>query len=155
MTLYALQPDPVTGSLDDATVISQSKHGWEFLEQAITLWHLVAPQRADELEALKRRLLLTNPNEELRIFPEDLRELVRLLLGIEDAIVLAGITDQQWRVPAEHLEALARRVPAMDLQTDRPVETKTNALGEVISNAILLRNFLSNAAKEDCVVVLG
>jgi hypothetical protein len=46
MTLYALRPDPVTGSLDDAKVVSESKYGWGFLEQAVTLWRLVDTARA-------------------------------------------------------------------------------------------------------------
>jgi hypothetical protein len=80
---------------------------------------------------------------------------VRLLTGIEDAIVNAGIVDPHWRVPAECLEELAKRVPAMDLTTERPLESKTNALGEVMMNAVFLRNFLSDAAKAGCIVVLG
>jgi len=78
-----------------------------------------------------------------------------LLTGIEDAIIEAGIVDQHWRVPAERLEELAKRVPAMDLTTDRPLHARTSALGEVMMNAVFLRNFLSDAMNTGCVVVLG
>jgi ATP phosphoribosyltransferase len=155
MTLYALQPDPVTGSLDDDVVVSESKYGWEFLEQAVTLWRLVDTARAEQIEAIMNRVALVAGDGELRIDADDLRELVRLLSDVDDALIAAGIVDRHWRVPADQLEALAKRVPAMDLKTERPLATKTSALGEVMSNAIFLRNFLENAVKAGCIVVLG
>ena len=50
MTLYAIRPDPDTGSLDDAEVVDQLRYGWQFLEQAITVWRLVDKERADEMK---------------------------------------------------------------------------------------------------------
>lgn len=155
MTLYAIQPDPVTGSLDDAKVISQSKYGWDFLEQAIMLWRLVDTTRAAKVEAVLDRVAKLAGGGELRIEAQDLRELVRLLTGVDEAIVAAGIVDQHWRVPPERLEALAKRVPAMDLKTERSLDDKTHALGEVMINAFSVRNFLEKAADAGCVVVLG
>jgi len=155
MTLYAIRPDPETESLDDAEVVDQSRYGWEFLKQAITLWRLVDDNRADEIDAIKNRALLAATDQELRLYGPDLHELVRLLTGLEDAIIAAGIVDQHWRIPADRLEELAKQVPAMDLTTDRPLHSKTSALGEVMMNAVFLRNFLSDAAKAGCVVVLG
>jgi hypothetical protein len=155
MTLYAIRPDPETESLDDAEVVDQSRYGWEFLNQAITLWRLVDGGRANEIEAIKDRALLAATDQELRLYGPDLEELARLLTGVEDAIIAAGIVDQHWRVPAGRLEELAKQVPAMDLTTDRPLYSKTNALGEVMMNAVFLRNFLSDAARAGCVVVLG
>ncbi len=155
MTLYAIRPTPGTDSLEDAEVVSQSKYGWEFLKQAITLWRLVNDARADEIEAIKDRLLRAAPDEELRINTEDLHKLVRLLSGVDDAIVAAGIVDQHWRVPADRLEELAKRVPAMNVAPERSLDDKTHALAEVMINAVSLRNFLSSAVDESCVVVLG
>jgi hypothetical protein len=155
MTFYALRPDPETGSLDDAEVIDQSRYGWQFLEQAITLWRLVDNARADEIEAIKDRVALAAGDDELRFEPEDLRKLVHLLSGVDDAIIRAGIVDSHWRVPPERLEELSRRVPAMDLTTERTLRNKTNALAEVMINAVSIRDFLSNAVDAGCVVVLG
>lgn len=155
MTLYAIRPAPDTDSLEDAEVVSQSKYGWEFLKHAIMLWRLVDNARADEIEAIKDRLLRAAPDEELRIEADDLHELVRLLGGVDDAIIAAGIVDQHWRVPAERLEELAKKVPAMDLTTERSLEDKTHALAEVMINAVSIRNFLSNALDAGCIVVLG
>jgi hypothetical protein len=59
------------------------------------------------------------------------------------------------RVPADRLESLAARVPAMDLTTERSLDDKTHALGEVMVHAISLRNFLSDAFRAGCVVVFG
>lgn len=154
MTLYALRPDPVTGSLEDAEVIDEFKYGWRFLEQAISLWRLVDNDRANRIKAIKDRAARSAP-EESRFYTEDLRELVRLLTGVEEAIVAAGIVDGHWRVPAGRLEELARQVPAMDLKTERSLADKTSALGEVMINAGSVRIFLSDAVKEGCVVVLG
>jgi hypothetical protein len=155
MTLYAIRSAPGTESLDDAEVVDQSRYGWEFLEQAVTLWRLVDDGRADEIEAIVDRASRAAGDGELRFYRPDLNELVRLLSGVENAIIEAGIVDQHWRVPAEQLEDLAKRVPAMDLTTDRPLHSKTNALGEVMMNAVFLRNFLSDAANAGSVVVLG
>jgi ATP phosphoribosyltransferase len=109
----------------------------------------------DQIEAIMDRVALAAGDGELRIDAEDLRELVRLISGVEDAIIAAGIADCHWRVPADRLEELAKLVPAMDLKTERPLASKSSALGEVMSNAIFLRNFLENAANAGCVVVLG
>jgi hypothetical protein len=156
MTLYAIRPAPGTNSLDeDAEVVDQSRYGWQFLEQAVTLWRLVDSSRANAIEAIIDRATLAAGDGELRFYRPELEELVRLLSGIENTIIEAGIVNQHWRVPAEHLEELAKRVPAMDLRTDRPLHAKTSALGEVMMNAVFLRNFLSDAMNASCVVVLG
>lgn len=154
MTLYALRPDPAIDSLEDAEVVDEFKYGWQFLEQAISLWRLVDNDRADRIKAIKDRAALSAP-EESRFYAEDLRELVNLLSGVEDAIVAAGIVDRHWRVPADRLGELARQVPAMDLKTERSLAAKTSALGEVMINAGSVRNFLSDAVNAGCVVVLG
>jgi hypothetical protein len=155
MTLYAVRPDPDTGSLDDAEVVDQLKDGWEFLEQAITVWRLVDESRADEIEAIKDRASLAAGDGEIRFYAADLQELIRLLSGVDEAIIAAGIVDSHWRVPAERLEDLSKRVPAMDLTTERSLQSKTSALGEIMINAISIRNFLSNALHAHCVVVLA
>lgn len=155
MTLYAIRPESVIESLETAEVINESPDGWDFLEQAITLWRLVDPARAKQLEAILDRVTLEKGDEGPRFEADDLRETVRLLTGVEEAIVAAGIVDNHWRVPAERLEDLANQVPAMDLKTERPLENKTSALGEVMINAGSVRNFLSNAASEGCIVVLA
>src|SRR5215470_11094924 len=111
MTLYAVRPDPNTGSLDDAKVVDQLREGWQFLEQAITVWRLVDKGRADEIEAIKDRASLAAGDGEIRLSADDLHELVRLLTGVDDAIIAAGIVDRQWRVPADRLEELAKQVP--------------------------------------------
>ena len=156
MTLYAIRPVPGTDSLDDdAEVVDQSRYGWEFLKQAITLWRLVDSNRGDAIEAIKDRALLAAGDKELRLYRPELDELVRLLTGIENATTEAGIVDQHWRVPAERLEELAKRVPAMDLTTKRSRDSQTHALGEIMVNAISIRNFLSDAVNAGCVVVFG
>lgn len=155
MTLYAIRPDPVSGSLEDAEVVDRSRYGWQFLEQAITLWRLIGSSRADEIETIKDRASIAADGGEIRFDAADVRELVRLLAGIEEAIIAAGIVDKHWRVPLDRLEELARAVPAMDLKTERPLHAKASALGEVMINAVFLRNFLSDADKAGCVVVYG
>lgn len=156
MTLYAIRPSPETGSLgDEAEVVAQSRYGWQFLEQAVTLWRLVDKGRADEIEAIIDRATLAAGDGELRFYRPELDELVRLLTGIEDAIVDAKIVGEHWRVPAERLDELTKMVPAMDLRTERSLDDKTHALAEVMINAVSIRNFLSNAVDAGCVVVLG
>lgn len=156
MTLYAIRPGPGTDPFDeDAEVVDQSRYGWQFLEQAVTLWRLVDSRFADEIKAIIARASLAAGDGELRFYQRDLHELVHLLTGVEDVIIAAGIVDRHWRVPAERLEELAERVPAMDLKTERSLDDKTHALAEVMINAVSIRNFLSNAVDAGCVVVLG
>jgi ATP phosphoribosyltransferase len=156
MTLYAIRPVPGTDSLDeDAEVVDQLRYGWQFLEQVITVWRLVDKERADKIEAIKDRVSLAAGDDEIRFYAEDLQNLVDLLTGVDDAVIAAGIVDRHWRVPAERLEELAKQVPAMDLATERSLKSKTSALGEVMINAVSIRNFLSNAVDAGCVVVLG
>ena len=78
-----------------------------------------------EIEAIKDRASLAAGDGEIRFCADDLHELVGLLTGVDDAIIAAGIVDQHWRVPAERLEELAKRVPAMDLTTERSLKSKT------------------------------
>ncbi|MEO7730193.1 MAG: hypothetical protein ABIY55_04415 [Kofleriaceae bacterium] len=152
MTLYAFRLAPDSTSLDDAEVIDRSRYGWEFLDQATTLWRLIDPARADAIAAIKDRA--SDASDDLTRFAgDDLDALVRLLDGVDDAIVAAGIVDRDWRVPPERLAELARQVPAMDLTTERSLESKTHALGEVMINAVSLRNFLSDALRAGCIVV--
>jgi hypothetical protein len=155
MTLYAIRPDPETGSLDDAEVVDQLKYGWRFLEQAVTVWRLVDKERADEIEATKDHAADAAGDGEIRFYADDLRKLVGLLTGVDKAIVAAGIVDRDWHVPADRLATLAEQVPAMDLKTERSLECKRSALAEVMINAISIRNFLSNALEAGCVVAYG
>lgn len=155
MTLYAIRPDPDTGSLDDAEVVDQLREGWQFLEQAITVWRLVDKERADEIEAIKDRASLAAGDGEIRFYADDLHKLVRLLTGVDDALIAAGIVDSHWRVCTERLEELAKQVPAMDLTTERSLTSKTSALGEVMINAVSIRNFLLKAVDAGCVVAYG
>lgn len=89
MTLYAIRPPSGANSLEDGEVVSESKYGWDFLKHAIMLWRLVDNARANEIEAIKDRLL-AGPDEKLRIDTDDLHRLVRLLSGVDDALVAAG-----------------------------------------------------------------
>jgi|GEM_PF-4307987 len=152
MTLYAFRLAPDSTSLDDAEVVEKSRYGWEFLAQAIDLWRLVDPARADAIAAIRDRA--SDASEDLTRFGAvELAALVGLLDGVDGAIVAAGIVDRDWRVPPDQLDALARQVPGMDLTTERSLESKSHALGEVMINAVSLRNFLSDALRAGCIVV--
>lgn len=153
MTLYAIRFSPGSTSLEDAEVVDESRYGWKFLDQTIALWRLVDPQRADAIAAIRERAS-DAPGEHTQFTGDDLAELVRLIDGIKDAIIAAGIVDdREWRVPPERLDELARQVPGIDLTTERPLEIKTYALGEVMINAVSLRNFLADALRAGCVIV--
>jgi hypothetical protein len=152
MTLYAFKLPPGSTSLDDGQSIDESRYGWEFLEQVIALWRLTNPARADAIAALKDRASDAS-DDYTRFSGDDLATLVHLIDGVTEGIVAAGIVDHDWRVPPERLQELARRVPAMDLTTERTLEDKTHALGEVMINALSLRTFLADALRAGCVVV--
>lgn len=146
MAFYACHFPPDSASLEDAEVIDTLPPGMDFLDQAVALWRLVNPARADEIAAIKNRVL--HADDEHPCFAgDDLVSLVRLIDGVAEAVVVAGIVDDEWRVPPERLDELARLVPGMDLTTERSVENKTNALAEVMLNAEAVRNFLCNALR--------
>jgi ATP phosphoribosyltransferase len=154
--MYALRPNPVTGTIDeDSEVQFESKYGWSFLEQALTLWQLVGSTRAEEIERIMLQVERDPEIGELRLYAPELSELVRLLTGVEDAIVAAGIVDHEWRVPEERLDELAKQVPGMDLKTERSIRAKTFALAEVMLHAESIRMFLSKALENGCVVAVG
>ena len=154
MTLYAMRPDPDSGDVvDGADIVDQSKYGWQFLEQALSLLQLVDQRRAEQLEAIMVRL--NEGDDQLRIGPSDLRLLVGLLEGVEVEIETAGFVNDKWRVDPARLQELKARVPSMDLETERDLKSKTSALGEVMINAIAIRNFLRDALDQGCVVILG
>ncbi|HEY0193446.1 MAG TPA: hypothetical protein VGC42_20155 [Kofleriaceae bacterium] len=117
---------------------------------------MLDPPRADQIDAIMVRLNEeADEYDQLRIYPEDLQELIRLIGEVEEDIVTSGIVDQHWRVLPERLEELAKTVPAMDLKTPRSLESRTSALGEIMINALSIRNFLKRALAENCVVILG
>jgi hypothetical protein len=152
MTLYKFRLAPHAQSLEDAHAIDRLRYGWDYLEQAISLWRLVDSARAVALAELVDRV--SSASDGPTCFAgDDLAALTQMITGIEDAIRAAGIIDRHGRVPAEHLAALKRAVPAMDLETERTLEDKTNALLEVIGNADGLHEFLSEALRDGCVVV--
>jgi hypothetical protein len=151
MTLYALRLSQ-DSSLDDAEVVDESRYGWEFLEQAIALWRLIDPARANAIQAIKDRASDAS-EDRTRFGTEEIDALVTLIGNIDEAIVEAGIVDADWRVAPERLHELASRVPGMDLETERSIESKTHALGEVMINAVSLRNFLSDALRAGCTVL--
>lgn len=103
MTRYALRPDPVTGSLDDAEVVDEFKYGWQCLEQAITLWRLVDKDRADQI---KDRAAFAAPDES-RFYTEDLHELVRLLAGVDRSWHPDGPTSHEPAQPRLAVERFA------------------------------------------------
>lgn len=152
MTLYALRVSSDAASLDEAEVVDESRYGWEFLEQAVALWRLIDPARADAIQTIKDRASDAR-EDRTRFGAAELDALVSLIGNIDEAIVAAGIVDADWRVAPERLQELATRVPGMDLQTDRSLESKTHALGEVMINAVSLRNFLSDALRAGCMVL--
>jgi hypothetical protein len=59
MTLHAIRPLPWTGSL------GRARYGWQFLQQAVTLWRLVDSSYADEIEAIIDRASLAARDGEL------------------------------------------------------------------------------------------
>lgn len=155
MTMYALRPDPVTGSLDDAEVVEESRYGWGLIEEAISVWSLADLSRATALETLRSRIALAANGGELRIYPREATEMVALLAGLAEALIAAGIIDSQWRIPAEKIEELAKIVPTMDLKTERAIDVKRYALAEVLSHVDVLKSFLSDSAQAGYVVAFG
>ncbi len=152
MTLYALRFAPGSDSIDDAETVAESRDGWAFLREAITLWRLVNPAHAHAIEQFVDHVADAS-EAPTRFAGNDLATLVEMLTGVEDAIRAAGIIDEDGRVAPERLDELKRQVPAMDLETERSLENRTYALIEVILHAQFLGEFLAKAHRAGCVVV--
>lgn len=156
MTLFAIRPLSLDAEPDEEEeVVDQLKEGWQFLRQAIALWRLVDEPRAEKVEAMMDRAALADPEGEPRFEPPDIGEIVKLLTGIAEALVAAGVVDLDWCVTPEQAEELGRRVPGMDLRSDRSSPELEQALAEVMINAISIRNFFADAAQQGCAVVLA
>lgn len=156
MTLYAIRPHGPDAEPDtEEEVVDKLKRGWDYLNQAIALWRLVDDRRADEIEAIQERVALADPDGHPRFELADIAELVRLLTGLQEALVDAGVVDNQWFVPLERLEDLGRRVPGMDLRPERTPRELQEALAEVMINPVWLRNFFADAGRNGCFVELA
>lgn len=107
MTLYKFRLSPDSQLLEDAQAVDRLRSGWDYLEQAISLWHLVDPARAAALSEFMERL--SNAGDGPICFSgEDLVTLTRMIAGIEDANRSAGIIDRDGRVAPERLAELKR-----------------------------------------------
>ena len=152
MSLYAPRLAPGSTLLEDAETVSESRDGWAFLWEAVTLWRLVNPAHAEAIERFVSQV--ADANEPCTQFAGgDLATLIEMLKGLEEAIRAAGIIDEDGRVAPERLEELKRQVPAMDVASERSQENRRYALLEVILHAQFLRMFLSKAYSAGCIVV--
>ncbi|MEZ4400197.1 MAG: hypothetical protein R3B06_09270 [Kofleriaceae bacterium] len=162
MTLYAFRyaldqsvldrgGDEAEALIEDA-IFARLRHGFDSVRDAIALWRLVDPARADALAGLIDRVEEASDGP-LQFEGDDLATLVQLIGGIEDAIRAAGIIDRDGRVPIERLDELKRQVPSMNLEMKRSLESKTYALIEVIANVGGLHEFLIEALRAGCIVV--
>lgn len=153
-TLYAVHAEPGVPPHDDDEVVDEMAHGYECLEAAITLWRLVEPARAESLRALLDRVADASDSH-TQFAGDDLATLIQMLSGVGDAIKAAGIVDQHWRTPPDRLDELKRQVPAMDLELNRSLHSKTAALLEVICSVEAVQGFLARALRSGCAVVHG
>lgn len=159
MTLYAVCPGSFATTTSDADadgeVVAELRYGWRYLEQAVSVWRIVDPERADQIAAVLQRVAIAAGDGEVRLYAEDLRDLTRLIPGVERALIAAGIVDDAWLVPADRLMALKQQVPGMDLETERSIANKTSALAEVIMNVLAATDWLARALAQGCFVALG
>lgn len=152
MRLCAIRLAPGSALLEDAETVSESRDGWAFLWEAVTLWRLVNPVHADAIERFVNRV--ADASETCTRFAGgDLATLLDMLTALEEAIRAAGIIDEDGRVAPERLEELKRQVPAMDVASERSQENRRYALLEVILHAQFLCMFLSKAYGAGCIVV--
>ena len=153
MTLYAVCPGSDADA--DGEVVAELRYGWRYLEQAVSVWRIVDPERADQIAAVLQRAAIAAGDGEVRLYAEDLRDLTRLIPGVERALIAAGIVDDAWLVPADRLMALKQEVPGMDLETERSIANTTSALAEVIMNVLAATDWLARALAQGCFVALG
>lgn len=153
-TLYAIRSAPGVPPQDDDEVVEEMDHGYACLEAAITLWRLVDPARAESLRSFLFRVADAS-EDHTQFAGDDLAALIQMLSGVGEAIQAAGIVDQHWRTPPGRLDELKRQVPAMDLELNRPLHSKTAALLEVICAVEALQGFLSRALRSGCTIVHG
>ncbi|MDQ3153567.1 MAG: hypothetical protein M3R63_18245 [Actinomycetota bacterium] len=156
MTLYAIRPHGPDADPDsEEEVVNKLKRGWDYLDQAIALWRLVNECRADEIEAIKDRAALADPDGHPRFELANIAELVRLLTGFEEALVDAGIVDARWSSPLGQVKELAPRIPGIDVRPERTQRELEQVLAEVMANVSWVRDFLAEAKEKGCFVELS
>ncbi len=152
VTLYALEPDL---GPDQPSTIEPMEHGGSHLADAVALWRLVDDRRADALRDFLARAEDDDPEGHPCWPPEQVRQLVDLLDGLEDALREAGIMDATWLTSLDRVPDLARRVPGIDARPERTEPELRYALAEVVWRVRAVRLFLTRAAEARFLVELS
>lgn len=150
MNLYAVPHGP---ELDEPEVKALLDDGWNYIYLARQLWSLVDEERAHELGRLMARLGGRDVDE-VRLGPDDLDEALRLLGGLDDALV-GPVIDSSHLLPGTGLDNLARRAPGLDLRPERPPGDRRHAVAEALVKVDLVRRFLQRARESNHDVVGG
>ena len=146
-TIYLVRPDWVgeDEDIDQATVKSYES-ARSFLRVAPELWRLAGNDKcAASIDALLNRLY---ERDEIVMTAAEIEELLRLLDGIEDALVGTIVDNENWHVLPEMLPGLWTRTKSLHL------EDSGGDLAFEISGMSWLRNILREARDKDLLVAL-
>jgi hypothetical protein len=149
MNFYAIDPAS-TAAEDPHEVLSDA---WRALDLARDLWALVDSERAAALRAFQERESHDLPSQ-FRIGPRQIRELLALLDRLEP-MLSTRILDAEQKLPADQLDELARKAPALDLSPERPVVERVYAAEEALSNVLVLQAFLQRALQRGDDIIGG
>jgi hypothetical protein len=136
-------------------VIDSIPRGMDTFPVAVQLWRLVDPHRAEQIEAIYRRVdrRAGLTDDDIRYESDDMRELVALLDGLRAALEQAAIVDHELRIEPDRVAELAPRLSGLDLRATRPAADVAWALAEGIVAVEGLRQFLADAISRSCDVV--
>lgn len=142
VNLYMIDPD--RDDVDDdapGRVVARLDHGWGVVQVASELWRIVDPERADRMDALRRRL----NHQDLRMTTTDVGELSALLNDLPGAVVGSLVSADTWTLAPDQVPALRDRAPAI-FDQPRPIADEVHAIAEVLQAIDALRSFLNRAS---------
>lgn len=149
--IFLIRPDWVGNEEDlEQATVETYEPARSFLRVGPELWRLAGNhERATAIETLLERV---HERDDVVMTADEIKELLRLLDGIEDALV-GRVVDEQWMVQPEQLLDLRSRTKTLDLD-ERRGHLALHAVGEGMGNICSLRAILREARDRGLLVAL-
>ena len=150
-SLYLVRPDwDGDDETVDEAVVEECDYAKHFLRVAPELWYLAGHE--DRAEAIRSLVFRAYERQQRWLTASEIEELLRLLEGVEDALV-GSVVDERWRIPPEQLPELRVRTEYLDLNESRG-ELAVSGVAEGISHVCSLRTILREALARGLLVSL-
>ena len=150
-TIYLVQPDWDGDDADmDQAAVEAYEPAKSFFDVAIELWQLAGD--VDRSATVERLLEQVYSRKRCWMTATEIKEFLRLLEGLEDALV-GTVVDENWRVTPEQLPRLRACTETLDLGESRG-EAAFSGVAEGIAQVCSLRSILREAVDRGLLISL-